>query len=61
MGGERPTLPGDERLECCGHARRMHEPTCTYWFPGTRDEPPRLCGCGGTGENGSLDRPDVAG
>ena len=35
----------DEILACCGHRRRFHTPVCEYWFPGTRDQVPRPCGC----------------
>jgi hypothetical protein len=61
MGGKQPALPGDELLSCCGHARRLHDPVCTYWLPGTRLEPPRTCGCAGEAAAEASERPDVPG
>ncbi|HYW53827.1 MAG TPA: hypothetical protein VE826_07655 [Dongiaceae bacterium] len=59
MGGKRPGFPGDDVLSCCGHARRLHDPSCTYWIPGTRDDPPRVCGCAGEDRDAPSDGADV--
>ena len=61
MGVERPVFPSDEKLGCCGHARKLHVPRCEYWFPGMRDEPPHRCGCAGEpAPSEALDGPEAS-